>query len=109
MYKLVYPRKKKILFICHGNICRSPMAEFVMKELVKKAGREREFQIAGAGITYLFGGSYEEIGYTIVSTLGNFVKDDLEATIRSMGCIGRVGMKETDEEILNIMTDKVDV
>ena len=28
----------KILFICHGNICRSPMAEFVMKELVKKAG-----------------------------------------------------------------------
>lgn len=29
----------KILFICHGNICRSPMAEFVMKELVKKSGR----------------------------------------------------------------------
>ena len=28
----------KILFICHGNICRSPMAEFVMKDLVKKAG-----------------------------------------------------------------------
>ena len=28
----------KILFICHGNICRSPMAEFVMRELVKKAG-----------------------------------------------------------------------
>ena len=29
---------KKILFVCHGNICRSPMAEFVMKDLVKKAG-----------------------------------------------------------------------
>ena len=28
----------KILFICHGNICRSPMAEFVMKDMVKKAG-----------------------------------------------------------------------
>ena len=28
----------KILFICHGNICRSPMAEFVMKDLVKKSG-----------------------------------------------------------------------
>ena len=30
----------KILFVCHGNICRSPMAEFVMKDLVAKAGLE---------------------------------------------------------------------
>ena len=30
----------KILFLCHGNICRSPMAEFVMKDLVRKAGVE---------------------------------------------------------------------
>ena len=36
----------RILFVCHGNICRSPMAEFVMKDLVKKAGREEDFQIA---------------------------------------------------------------
>jgi protein-tyrosine phosphatase len=32
--------KHRILFVCHGNICRSPMAEFVMKDLVKKAGLE---------------------------------------------------------------------
>ena len=47
---------KKILFVCHGNICRSPMAEYVMKDLVKKAGLEAEFQIASAAT------SREEIG-----------------------------------------------
>ncbi|MBQ2139714.1 MAG: low molecular weight phosphotyrosine protein phosphatase [Acidaminococcaceae bacterium] len=36
----------KILFVCHGNICRSPMAEFVMKDLVRKAGLEDRFLIA---------------------------------------------------------------
>ncbi len=46
----------KILFVCHGNICRSPMAEFVMKDLVKKAGRAAEFEIASAAT------STEEIG-----------------------------------------------
>ena len=30
----------KILFVCHGNICRSPMAEFVMKDMLAKAGRD---------------------------------------------------------------------
>ena len=46
----------KILFVCHGNICRSPMAEFVMKDLVRKAGREAEFEIASAAT------STEELG-----------------------------------------------
>ena len=34
-----------ILFVCHGNICRSTMAEFVMKDIVKKAGMEEKFYI----------------------------------------------------------------
>ena len=38
--------KVRILFICHGNICRSPMAEFVMKDLAAKAGLEDRFEIA---------------------------------------------------------------
>ena len=46
----------KILFVCHGNICRSPMAEFVMKDLVKKAGLQAKFHIASAAV------SREEIG-----------------------------------------------
>ena len=46
----------KILFICHGNICRSPMAEFVMKDIVKKTGLESEFYIESAAT------STEELG-----------------------------------------------
>lgn len=46
----------RILFVCHGNICRSPMAEFVMKDLVAKAGREGDFMIESAAT------SNEEIG-----------------------------------------------
>ena len=41
----------RILFICHGNICRSPMAEFVMKDLVRKNGLEDRFEIASAATT----------------------------------------------------------
>ena len=41
----------KILFACHGNICRSPMAEFVMKKLVKEAGLEEDFYIESAACT----------------------------------------------------------
>lgn len=38
----------KILFICHGNICRSPMAEFVLKDMVKKKGLAKQFHIESA-------------------------------------------------------------
>ena len=106
---------------------------------------------AGAAITYMSGGSYEEIGGTITNTLGNvggivcdgakpscaakiassvhaallahymsvnrkgfrggegFVESDVEKTIKNMGYIGKIGMKETDKEILNVMISKVDV
>ncbi len=46
----------KILFVCHGNICRSPMAEFIMKDLVRKAGLADRFHIGSAAT------SREELG-----------------------------------------------
>ena len=46
----------KILFVCHGNICRSPMAEFVLKDMVKKAGIADRFRIASCAT------STEELG-----------------------------------------------
>lgn len=106
---------------------------------------------AGAGITYMYGGSYEQVSLTIINTLGNvggivcdgaksscaakiassvdaalmafhlsiqnksflpgegIIKGDIEETIKSMGYIGRVGMRSTDTEILNIMIDRIDV
>lgn len=106
---------------------------------------------SGAAITYLYGGTYEEISLTIVNTIANvggivcdgaksscaakiasaveaaimahylslnnrtfkpgegIVQEDVEKTIKSMGYIGRVGMKNTDTEILNIMIDKAEI
>ena len=49
----------RILFVCLGNICRSPMAEFVMKDMIEKSGLSGEFYIASAGT------SNEEYGNTV--------------------------------------------
>lgn len=46
----------KILFLCHGNICRSPMAEFVFQDMVNKAGLAHKFRIASCAT------SREELG-----------------------------------------------
>ncbi|MDO4489254.1 MAG: low molecular weight protein-tyrosine-phosphatase [Eubacteriales bacterium] len=59
----------KVLFICHGNICRSPLAEYLFKDMVKKAGREYEFEIASAAT------SYEEYGNPVYPPVKRMLND----------------------------------
>lgn len=73
----------KILFVCHGNICRSPMAEFVMKDLVKKAGLEDQFQIASAAT------STEEIGCPVYPPARRKLAE------HGIGCAGKTARQLT--------------
>lgn len=41
----------KVLFVCHGNICRSSMAQYVMQDMVNKAGLAAQFRIASVGVS----------------------------------------------------------
>ena len=73
----------KILFVCHGNICRSPMGEFVLKDMVRKQGRAAEFEIASAAT------STEEIG--------NSVHPGTRAILAKLGisCTGKTARQMT--------------
>ena len=74
---------QRILFVCHGNICRSPMAEFVMKDLVRKAGREAEFHIASAAT------STEEIGNAVYPPARRKLAE------HGIGCAGKTARQLT--------------
>lgn len=80
----------RILFVCHGNICRSPMAEFIMKDLVKKAGLEDQFYIASAAT------STEEI----YNGVGNPVYPPARAKLKSHGidCSGKRAVQVTRKD-----------
>lgn len=82
----------KIMFICHGNICRSPMAEFILKDMVKKAGREKDFYISSSAT------STEEI----FAGVGNPVYPPAKEMLRSHGicCDGKraVQLQKNDYE-----------
>ena len=73
----------RILFVCHGNICRSSMAEFVMKDLVKKAGLASQFQIASAAT------SREEIGNPVYPPAQRKLAE------HGIGCAGKTARQMT--------------
>lgn len=76
----------KIMFVCHGNICRSPMAEFVFRDIVKRHGRESDFLIKSSAT------SNEEIGnpvhYGTVRKLSQF----------GISCAGKYAVRLTRED-----------
>ena len=76
----------KILFVCHGNICRSPMAEFVMKDLVEKAGRSYDFCIESAAV------SAEELGNPIYPP----ARQELAA--HGISCAGKTARQMTQAD-----------
>ena len=73
----------KVLFICHGNICRSPMAEFVMKDLVHKAGLADQIYVASAAT------STEEIGNSVYPPAKRKLAE------HGIGCAGKTARQMT--------------
>lgn len=78
---------KKILFVCHGNICRSPMAEFVMKDIIEKYGLEDQIYVESRAT------STEEIGNDIYPPARKLL------TEKEIGCEGHQATQITKEDI----------
>lgn len=80
----------KIMFVCHGNICRSPMAEFIFKDMVQKSGKTNEFIIASSAT------STEEIWNGIGNPVYPPAKEELEK--HGISCSGKraVQLKKSD-------------
>ena len=76
----------RILFVCHGNICRSPMGEFIMKDIVKKAGLEKEFLIESAAT------SSEEIGNPVYPPARRKLQE------HGIDCTGKTARKLVKED-----------
>lgn len=76
----------KILFVCHGNICRGPMAEFVMKDLLNKKGIAGQFEIASAAT------STEEIGNPIYPPAKRKLKE------HGISCEGKTARQMTKKD-----------
>ena len=73
----------KILFVCHGNICRSPMGEFILKDMVARRGLAEKFEIASAAV------STEEIGQPVYPPARR------ELQKHGIGCQGKTARQVT--------------
>ena len=83
----------KILFVCHGNICRSPMAEFILKDMVQKRGIADHFYIASAAT------STEEIWNGIGNPVYPPAREELAK--HGIGCAGKRAVQVTKADYEN--------
>lgn len=86
----------RILFVCHGNICRSPMAEFILKDIVRQKGLSNEFEIASAAT------STEEIWNGVGNPVYPPAKRELQK--HGLSCEGKraVQLQKDDYEKYNL-------
>ena len=77
----------KILFVCHGNICRSPMAEYVLKDMLAKAGLSHKAQIASVAA------SREELGNPVYPPARR------ELNAHGIGCDGHCARQITPRDV----------
>ena len=77
----------KVLFVCHGNICRSPMAEFILRDMAERAGAAGQFEIASAAV------SREEIGNPVYPP----ARRELE--IHGISCAGHAARQITRADL----------
>lgn len=80
----------KIMFVCHGNICRSPMAEFIFKDMVKNEGLENQIFISSSAT------STEEIWNGIGNPVYPLAKEELASHGLSCGTKRAVQLKKSD-------------
>ncbi len=85
----------KIMFVCHGNICRSPMAEFIFKDMLKKCGREKEFVVASSAT------STEEIWNGIGNSVYPPAKEELAK--HDIFCKGKRAVQLKNQIMINMI------
>lgn len=111
---------KKVLFVCLGNICRSPMAEFVLKDMVKNKGIEKEFYIESAGTSSEESGNpvhygtrqkLQEVGISVEGKYARKLKrEDYEKFDYIIGmeeynisCILRIVGEDTERKVCRLL------
>lgn len=99
-------KKIKILFVCLGNICRSPSAEAVMKDLVKKAGLEKEIEIDSAGLTAYHEGEKADSRMRAHATRRGYTLESISRPVRAADFFDFdviVGMDDSNIDKLQVL------